>query len=64
MPKTLRNKWNECLNYEKLLEAHKLSKKSKGHRKEIILFNLKQEEYLMNLLFKGNKVYFKCIDKS
>ena len=36
MPKTLRNKWNECLSYEKLLEAHKLSKKSKGHRKEII----------------------------
>ena len=50
MPKTLRNKWNECLSYEKLLEAHKLSKKSKGNRKEIILFNLKQEEYIMNLL--------------
>lgn len=50
MPKTLRNKWDECLSYEKLLEAHKLSKKSKGNRKEIILFNLKQEEYIMNLL--------------
>ena len=58
MPKTLRNKWNECLSYEKLLEAHKLSKKSKGHRKEIILFNLKQEEYLMNLLEElKNKTY-------
>ena len=59
MPKTLRNKWNECLNYEKLLEAHKLSKKSKGYRKEIILFNLKQEEYLMNLLEELNKKKYK-----
>ena len=50
MPKTLRNKWNQCLTYEKLMEAHKLSKKSKGHRKEIILFNLKCEEYILNLL--------------
>ena len=50
MPKTLRNKWNKCLTYEKLMEAHKLSKKSKGHRKEIILFNLKSEEYILNLL--------------
>ena len=58
MPKTLRNKWNECLSYEKLFEAHKLSKKSKGHRKEIILFNLKQEEYIMNLLEElKNKTY-------
>ena len=52
MPKTLRNKWNQCLTYEKLMEAHKLSKKSKGHRKEIILFNLKQEEYIGYLLEK------------
>lgn len=50
MPKTLRNKWNQCLTYENLMEAHKLSKKSKGHRKEIILFNLKSEEYILNLL--------------
>lgn len=58
MPKTLRNKWNECLSYGKLFEAHKLSKKSKGHRKEIILFNLKQEEYIMNLLEElKNKTY-------
>lgn len=50
MPKTLRNKWDKCLTYEKLMEAHNLSKRSKGHRKEIILFNLKKEEYIMNLL--------------
>ena len=58
MPKTLRNKWNQCLTYEKLMEAHKLSKKSKGHRKEIILFNFKQEDYIKYLLEKlENKTY-------
>ena len=58
MPKTLRNKWNSCLTYDKLKEAHKFSKKSKGHRKEIILFNLKAEEYILNLLDElKNKTY-------
>ena len=52
MPKTVRNKYYEYLTYEKLLEAHIKSRKGKGYRKEIILFNLKQEEYLMWLLDK------------
>ena len=52
MPKTVRNKYYEYLTYEKLLEAHKKSRKGKGYRKEIILFNLKQEEYIMWLLEK------------
>ena len=47
MPKTIRNSFNKCLTYEKLMEAHKKSRKGKGYRKEIILFNLKQEEYIM-----------------
>ena len=47
MPKTIRNKYKENLTYEKLLEAHIKSRKGKGYRKEIILFNLKQEEYIM-----------------
>ena len=46
MPKTIRNKYCEYLTYEKLLEAHIKSRKGKGYRKEIILFNLKQEEYI------------------
>ncbi len=50
MPKTIRNKYYDNLTYEKLLEAHKKSRKGKGYRKEIILFNLKQEEYIMWLL--------------
>ena len=52
MPKTIRNKYYEYLTYEKLLEAHIKSRKGKGYRKEIILFNLKQEEYIMWLLDK------------
>lgn len=58
MPKTIRNKYKENLTYEKLLEAHIKSRKGKGYRKEIILFNLKQEEYIMWLYEKlKNKTY-------
>ena len=52
MPKTIRNEFDKKLTYENLLKAHKLSRKSKGYRKEIILFNLKQEEYIMWLYEK------------
>ena len=52
MPKTMRNKYEENLTYEKLMLAHKESQKGKGYRKEIIEFNLKQEEYIMWLLEK------------
>lgn len=47
MPKTLRNEYDKKLTLEKLMEAHKKSRKGKGYRKEIIEFNLKQEEYIM-----------------
>lgn len=47
MPKTIRNEFDKKLTYENLMKAHLLSKKGKGYRKEIILFNLKQEEYIM-----------------
>ena len=52
MPKTIRNKYKENLTYEKLMLAHKESQKGKGYRREIIEFNLKQEEYIMWLLEK------------
>lgn len=55
MPKTLKNKYYEKLTYEKLMEAHIKSRKGKGNRKEIIMFNLKQEEYIMWLLEKLEK---------
>ncbi len=58
MPKTIRNLYFKYLTYDKLLEAHSKSRKGKGYRKEIILFNLKQEEYIMWLLEKlQNKTY-------
>lgn len=47
MPKTIRNQYEKHVTYEKLMEAHNKSKKGKGYRKEIIEFNLKQEEYIM-----------------
>lgn len=47
MAKTIRNQFYKQLTYEKLMEAHNKSKKGKGYRKELILFNLKQEEYIM-----------------
>ena len=58
MARTIRNSYYKYLTYEKLLEAHLKSRKGKGYRKEIILFNLKQEEYIMWLLEKlQNKTY-------
>lgn len=47
MAKTLRNEYDKYLSYENLMKAHLQSRKGKGYRKEIILFNLKQEEYIM-----------------
>lgn len=46
MPKTIRNEFDKQLTYENLLQAHKKSRKGKGYQKEVILFNLKQEEYI------------------
>lgn len=58
MPKTIRNRYYKYLTYEKLMEAHNKSKKGKGYRKELIKFNLKQEEYIIWLLDKlKNKTY-------
>lgn len=58
MPKTVRNRFYKKLTYEKLYEVHIKSRKGKGYRKEIIEFNIKQEEYIMWLLEKlKNKTY-------
>ena len=54
MPKTIRNKFDEYLTYEKLMEAHNKSKKGKCRKTELIKFNLKQEEYIM-WLYKALK---------
>lgn len=59
MPKTIRNKYDKKLTYESLMKAHKESRKGKNIRKEIILFNLKQEEYIMWLYEKLKKGTYK-----
>lgn len=52
MPKTIRNEYYKKLTYEDLMQAHLKSRKGKSLRKEIILFNMKQEEYIMWLYEK------------
>ncbi len=46
MPKTIRKQFDKCLTYENLMKAHIESRKCKSYKKEVILFNLKQEEYV------------------
>lgn len=38
--------FDKCLSYENLMKAHMESRKCKSYKKEIIMFNLKQEEYI------------------
>lgn len=50
MAKTIRNKFDKYLTYENLMNAHNLTAKGKTRRKDVILFNLKKEEYIHWLL--------------
>ena len=52
MAKRSKIKYEDILSYSNLMKAHNLCKKGKGMRKEIILFNLKQEEYILWLYEK------------
>ena len=52
MAKWIRNKYDEILSYESLMRAHKLSCKGKKLRREVILFSLKEEEYIKYLYEK------------
>ena len=47
MPRTIRNQFDKKITHKNLMKAHLDSRKGKSLRKEIILFNLKQEEYIM-----------------
>ena len=67
MPKTIRNEYYKKLSYESLMQAHLESRKGKSTRKEIIQFNLKQEEYIMwlyeqlkNRTYRHSEVNPKC----
>ena len=58
MPKPIRNEYYKKLSYESLMQAYLESRKGKSTRKEIIQFNLKQEEYIMWLYKKlKNQTY-------
>ena len=46
MAKTIRHEFDKYLTYDNLMKAHLLSRKGKNCKKEVILFNLKQEEYI------------------
>lgn len=46
MARTIRNQFDKYLTYDNLMKAHKLSRKGKTLRREVVLFDLKQEEYI------------------
>jgi len=50
MPKTIRNCFDEKLTFIKLYEAYNRAKKSKGNKKEIMLYTMDLETNLANLL--------------
>ena len=52
MAKWIKNEFDKYLTYNNLMKAHLESRKCKSTRKEIIEFNLKQEEYIMYLYEK------------
>lgn len=54
MPKTVKNIFDKVLTYENLMDAHRLSRKGKTTRENIIKFEMKKEEYLL-WLYKALK---------
>lgn len=50
MARTIRNQFDKYLTYENLMRAHKLSRKGKTTKREVILFDLKEEDYIKWLL--------------
>lgn len=49
MAKWIRNEYDKKLTYENLLKAHLSSRKGKRLRKDVILFSIKEEEYIQYL---------------
>ena len=52
MAKWIRNEYDKKLTYENLLKAHLSSRKGKRLRKDVILFSIKEEEYIQYLYQK------------
>lgn len=64
MAKTIRNEFDKKLTYENLRKAHYESRKCKRLKKDVILFELKQEDYirylydeLKNMTYKHRWIY-------
>lgn len=49
MPKTIRNVYDSAISFENLLKAHKKARRGKREKKQVILFELKLEEELLDL---------------
>ena len=49
MPKTIRNKYDDAVSFNKLLEAHKKARKGKREKKNVIKFELELESELLDL---------------
>ena len=49
MAKTIRNEFDKKLTYDNLRKAHFESRKCKRLKKDIIMFELKQEDYIRYL---------------
>lgn len=49
MPKTIRNKYDKAVSFEKLLEAHKKARCGKREKKKVIEFELELESELIEL---------------
>ena len=49
MPKTIRNKYDKAVTFEKLLKAHKKARCGKREKKKVIEFELELESELLDL---------------
>ena len=50
MPKTIRNKYDECLTFSKLLEAHERARKGKANKRDVLKFSVDLETNITNIL--------------
>lgn len=50
MARTLRNEFDKYVTYDYLMKAHLASRKNKRYKKDVILFELKQEDYIRYLV--------------
>lgn len=59
MPQKIKNCFDKCLTFEKLLQAHKRAKNHKTYKNEVINFEINLENNISNLLnnIKNNKYH-------